>query len=231
MDREEGMDILSRGGWLSGTPVDFRDAILSRCRWERLEADALIQHGGEERGELIGLADGVIAMRTILGRADTPIMHFAHPVLWIGHGPVILGRQRVTEAVARSPVWLARVPQTKIRQLLDERPEWWRHFNRIPAIISDMALNVAADLLIRDSEHRCAAVLLRLTGHRFTDPGNPKAVDVSITQAELAGAANLSRTSVRTMLERLAARGLIEQGYRGIAVRAPVALRAFVDEG
>jgi hypothetical protein len=29
----------------------------------------------------------------------------------------------------------------------------------------------------------------------------------------------------------LEARGLIEQGYRGVAVRAPEALRAFVDEG
>lgn len=55
-------------------------------------------------------------------------------------------------------------------------------------------------------------------------------VDVSITQDELAGAADLSRTSVRTMLGRLAAHGLIEQGYGGIVVRAPAALR-FVDEG
>jgi hypothetical protein len=29
----------------------------------------------------------------------------------------------------------------------------------------------------------------------------------------------------------LAARGLVEQGYRGIVVRAPATLRAFVDEG
>ena len=33
------------------------------------------------------------------------------------------------------------------------------------------------------------------------------------------------------MLQQLATRGLIEQGYRGIVVRAPAALRAFVDEG
>ncbi len=54
---------------------------------------------------------------------------------------------------------------------------------------------------------------------------------LSITQDDLAGAANLSRSSVRTMLGRLAERGLIEQGYRCIVVRAPAALRAFVDGG
>ena len=50
-----------------------------------------------------------------------------------------------------------------------------------------------------------------------------------MTQDELAGAANLSLTSVRTMLERLEARGLIERRYSGIVVCAPAALRAFVD--
>jgi CRP-like cAMP-binding protein len=63
---------------------------------------------------------------------------------------------------------------------------------------------------------------------------NPEAtelVDVAIAQDDLAGAANLSRSSVTTMLGRLAERGLIEQDYRGVAVRAPVALRAFVDQG
>ncbi len=58
MDREEGMGVLSRDGWLGATPVDFREAILSRGRWERLDAGAPIQAGGEEEGELIGLAAG-----------------------------------------------------------------------------------------------------------------------------------------------------------------------------
>ncbi len=40
MDREEGMDVLSHGAWFSNTPVKFRRALLSRCRWERLEAGA-----------------------------------------------------------------------------------------------------------------------------------------------------------------------------------------------
>ena len=37
--------------------------------------------------------------------------------------------------------------------------------------------------------------------------------------------------SVKTLLGRLAARGLIEQGYGGVVVRAPKAMRAFVDDG
>ncbi len=231
MDREAGLEILSRGAWLRATPVEFRSAILSRCRWQCLEAGAAIQRGGEEHGELIGLARGVIEMRTILGRADTPIMHLSHPVPWCGYGPIIFGRPGPAAAGARSRVWLARVSQADVRGLLKEQPEWWRCFLRPASIIGDIALNIAADLLIRDSERRCAAVLLRLSGRRFADPEDLEPVDVAVTQDDLAGAANLSRSSVKSMLGRLAARGLIEQGYRGIVVRAPAALRAFVDRG
>ena len=54
MDRQTGMDILSRGGWLRGTPVEFRSAILSLCRWESLEAGALIQTGSDADAEMSG---------------------------------------------------------------------------------------------------------------------------------------------------------------------------------
>jgi DNA-binding GntR family transcriptional regulator len=73
-------------------------------------------------------------------------------------------------------------------------------------------------------------VLLRLSGHRLRDTESPEQVDITLTQDDLAGAANLSRSSVRTMLQRLAARGLIEQTYRGIVVRAPAALRDFAEQ-
>ena len=90
---------------------------------------------------------------------------------------------------------------------------------------------MAADLLIRDSERRCAAVLLRMAGRRFADPDDTTPVDALLTQDELAGAANMSRNSVGTMLKRLAARGLIELGYRTMVVMSPAALRSFVEHG
>ncbi len=232
MDREEGMDVLSRGAWLSETSADFRNALLSICRWQRLEAGAPIQTGGEPAGEMTGLAHGIMELRTILGRADTPVMHFARPVFWLGYSGIIAPRRpRRSEATAKTTVWLARAPLPAVRTLLAERPEWWQYFLQPAFFYGDIALNIAADLMIGDSERRCAAVLLRLSGARFADAERQDETDVSITQEDLAGAANLSRSSVRTMLGRLAARGLIEQVYGGIVVRAPAALRAFVDEG
>ena len=119
--------------------------------------------------------------------------------------------------------------QAAVRKLLNERPEWWQYFLQPALFYGDIALNVAADLLIADSERRCAAVLLRLAGLRLAGLDDTEPVEVSITQSELAGAVNLSLNSVGTMLHRLKARGLIEPGYRGLTIRSPAALRAFVD--
>ena len=232
MDREEGMDVLSRVGWLRETPADFRDAILALCRWERREAGAPIQAGGGEDGEISGLARGIVEMRTVLGRADTPIMHYARPVYWSGLTRLISRSRRLqAEVTAKTTVWLARAPHEAVRKLLRERPEWWQFIPQPTLIYTDIALSIAADLMIRDSERRCAAVLLRLSGRRLADPESPEPAEVEITQDDLAAAANLSRSSVRSMLGRLATRGLIEQGYGGIAVRQAAALRAFVEEG
>src|SRR5271165_3830388 len=206
MDREEGMDALRRSGWLRDTPAEFRDALLSQSRWQRLEAGAPIQTGGEEEGELIGLARGIVELRTVLGPSDTPIMHFAHPVFWFGFVPIVSSRPRPLAASAKTSVWIARIPQTEVRALLAERPEWWRHLIPPSLVYGDVAVTIAADLLIRDSERRCAAVLLRLSGRRSADPEDPEPAEASITQADLAGAANLSLSSVKSMLGRLRVR-------------------------
>jgi len=231
MDHEEGIGILKDRGWLNATPTEFQDAIVSLCDWQSLEAGAPIQAGAEEEGELIGLARGIVEMRTVLGRADTPLMHLAYPVFWFGYVPILTGRPRGIAAAAKTAVWLARIPQAAVRALLAERPEWWRHLMQLSIIYGEVSQTIAADLLIRDSERRCAAVLLRLGGRRFSGPEDKEPVEVPLTQNELAGAANLSRNSIGTMLQRLKARRLIEQGYRGMTVLAPEALRAFVDGG
>jgi CRP/FNR family cyclic AMP-dependent transcriptional regulator len=231
MDRAEGMVILRDRGWLGGAPPDFQRAILSRCNWQNLEAGAPIQEGGEEVGELVGLARGIVEIRPILGRADTPIVHFAHPVFWFGYVPIVAAGPRRLAAAAKTSLWLGRVPQPAVRMLLHQRPEWWRELVRLSIIYGDVAQTVAADLLIRDSEQRCAAVLLRLGGRRFRGPGDEQSVDVPITQDELAGAANLSRNSIGTMVQRLRERRLVEPGYRSMTICAPNALRAFVDQG
>jgi CRP/FNR family cyclic AMP-dependent transcriptional regulator len=231
MDLAEGLHTVTSKGWLSSTSPEFQRAILAGCDCRPLEAGAPLQVGGEDHGEMIGLAAGILELRTTLGPADTAIMHFAHPVFWLGFVPTLFKQPRRVGASAKTQAWLMRVPEATIRRALKENPHWWAFFLQPLLEYGDLTVTIAADLMIRDSERRCAAALLRLAGCRYAAPQNVTPVEVPLTQNELAGAANLSRNSVGTLLQRLATRGLVEVGYRTMIVRVPAALRAFVDHG
>ena len=180
MDREEGMDVLSRVAWFRETPAYFRGRILSLSRWERREAGAPIQTGGEEDGEISGLTRGIVEMRTVLGRADTPILHYVRPVYWSAN---LLGSSRAAGGSRpRSPQrrrcgWRGRLMRPS-GSCSGSARSGGSLFRKPTLIYTDIALSIAADLMTGDSERRCAAVLLRLSGRRLADPESPELAEL-----------------------------------------------------
>lgn len=90
----------------------------------------------------------------------------------------------------------------------------------------DMSAVIAADLLIRRSDQRLAATLLRFAGLRDPRKEATGHNSVPVTQAELADASNLSRNAAGTILRDMQASGWIEIEYRTIVLKDPLALRA-----
>ncbi len=230
MEREEGLSILASRGWLAGTPPEFRKRFLSAARWRFIERGAIVTLGGEERSDFIGLAAGTVTVTSALGNAATPVMHMAHAVLWMGYGPLLLERPRVVTVEARTDLWIAVIPKASILPMLDETTSWWRCFTRLLAEYGDISAMIASDLLIRQSDRRLAATILRFAGLRGLYPDQPEQVRIEVTQTELAEATNLSRNATGTILRRLAAKGHIRTDYRGIVVCAPASLRQLVDK-
>lgn len=226
MDREEGLRILAGSGWLADTSEEFRGLFLPMARWRSFDAGTLVTMGGEEADDIIGLASGVVSFTSALGLPETPVMHFARAVFWMGYGPILFGGARVMSAETRSEVWVASFPKARVLPLLDGTTQWWRYFMGLAADYGHNCATIASDLLIPESERRCAAVLLRFGGCRGE---GAVPVLVPVTQGELAAAANLSRNSAGTILRGWAARGLIETGYGGITIRDPAGLQAVME--
>jgi CRP/FNR family cyclic AMP-dependent transcriptional regulator len=231
VEREEGLAILESRGWLAGTPPEFRNLFLSAARWRSIDRGAIVTLGGEERNDVIGLADGTVVVTSALGNAATPVMHMAHAVLWMGYGPLLLERPRVVTVEARTDLWIAVIPRASILPLLDETTRWWRCFTRLLAEYGDISAMIASDLLIRQSDRRLAATILRFAGLRGLCPDHTEQVRIEVTQSELAEASNLSRNATGTILRKLAAKGYITTDYRGIVVCDPASLQRLVDEG
>ncbi|MCX7300247.1 MAG: Crp/Fnr family transcriptional regulator [Rhodobacterales bacterium] len=226
MYRDEGLQILAGQGWLAGTSEEFRELFLPMARWRRFAAGTVVTLGGEEADDIIGMASGVMAFTSALGQPDTPVMHLARAVYWMGYGPILLGGARVVSAEARSEVWVASFPKARLLPLLDDTTGWWRYFIRLVGEYGNMSATIASDLLIPESERRCAAVLLRFGGCQgaVTAP-----VLVPVTQGEFAASANLSRNSAGKILRGWAAQGLVETGYGGITIVDPAGLRTVME--
>jgi CRP-like cAMP-binding protein len=229
MDQAAGLERLAQNGWLARTEPGFRDALLALARWHSAPAGAQLTVAGDDSGDLIGVAEGTIAVTIGVGVASAPVIHLAQGVVWLGYGPLVMPIRRPVASVARTPLTYATFPQGRVVALLRERPAAWQALAQLVGEFALLVSVMAADLLIPVSEQRCAAVLLRLGGQRFAGAQNTAEVLVPVTQEELAAAANLSRNSAGAILRGFAARGWVETGYGGIRLLAPARLRALLD--
>lgn len=230
MERDEGLSILGSQGWLATTPLEFRKRFLSAARWRHIDAGSTVTLGGEERDDVIGLAVGTVGITSTLGLDGTPMTHLAHAVFWMGYGPLLLGRPRVVTVEARTHLWIAVIPKGSILPLLDETTRWWRCFMRLLAEYGDLGAMIASDLLIRQSDRRLAATILRFAGLRGDGKNRTEQIRLAVTQTELAEAANLSRNAAGMILRKLAANRYIKIDYRGLVVLDPSALKRFVSK-
>ncbi len=167
---EEQAEILRARGWLSVLPEDFQTAVLTSCQTVRREAGAALYHTGDDAGGLFGLAAGAIEISTPLGDPGLNLIHLGQPGFWLGAAPALTGSQRRLSASARTDCLLAHLSLTALHRMLANRPEWWRHIGALAVENMQVVIGAAADLLIRDHERRCIAVLLRLCGARYDDP-------------------------------------------------------------
>ena len=219
-------------GWFADCPARFRREVLALARPKSYAAGSVIYQAGDAGQDMFGISSGVVTMQSRLTHPDAVLLHMLRPGEWFGTVPVLLKRDRRITAVARTDVNLLRVPGDELRALLKRHPEWFAELGRDAVYNMDLAMQIAADLLIRDASARCAAVLLRLAGRRWTSgPDARLPSEVPASQAELAMLCNVSRNTFSRVLRGLSARGLVTLNYRSLTVSDPVRLREVADSG
>ena len=100
-------------------------------------------------------------------------------------------------------------------------------------LATDLAFRYAGglgDMMIRNTNERCAAVLLRLADCRRRDRELGLPVTIHCSQDEFAAIANLSRQRAGIILRDLVNRNYVELGYRTITVVSAGPLRSMIDQ-
>ena len=188
-------------GWFADCTPRFRREFLALGRPKFYAAGSVIYQADDVGQDVFGISSGVVTLQSKFTHPDAVLLHMLRPGEWFGTVPVLLERSRRVTAVARTDVDLLRVPGDELRALLRRRPEWSVELGRDAIYSMDLAMQIAADLLIRDASARCAAVLLRLAGRRWASAtGCRPAVRDS-------GFANRARDALQRLQEYVQPRG------------------------
>lgn len=208
-------------------PDATRLQLLERAVTNRVRQGETIYCIGDPAGGIYFICDGGMRVEIATGSDNIFIAHYLAPGMWFGEPSALTGQPRMVGVVAAQDSEMLHLSLPHLNQLTRADPEFLRHLAAITQIYLRTAIAAIADLMIRDTEIRFIATLLRLGGIR---DGAPQAgrFDVFFSQEEIAVMANVARTTANTILRKLEKSGLIEITYRRIAIVDGPRLRALV---
>lgn len=221
---------LGEHGWLAVTSADFRQAVFDRLTIRKLAAGDAVYRAGDCEGGLWGIIEGGVQFEMPGPQLSPGLAHVAIPGFWFGEAPLIGKEARRNDAYATEASTFATISLSDCRAVLDEDPGRWQWIALLANMNRELAMGVAADLLLQDPRQRVIATLLRLTGWRAGLHLTPNPGPVHLSQQHLGQVANLSRTVVSSTLRDLEQRGLIAIGYRSLEVLDGEALKAVLNE-
>tara|TARA_R110002110_G_scaffold179197_19_gene384662 strand:+ start:2007 stop:2723 length:717 start_codon:yes stop_codon:yes gene_type:complete len=221
------LDAIARSsGWLALQPELFQDAVLGKASVVSFAARAYVFHTGDEPGGVYGVLSGGFGIY-IAGRdSSVSLGHVLRAGRWFGYGPALTRVSRTLTFRTMEPSAAFFLPLAALDEIGSRNTDFMRRVCTMLAVAVDEAIATTVDLLIRRSDMRIAAILLRVTGvEDGIGPSEPEGY--ILTQTELAEMANVSRDVVNRTLARFKAQGWVALTYNRIAVRDPAALSGF----
>lgn len=209
--------MLAERGWLSLTSPAFRTAVLEKLSVHHFKGGDPVYRIDDRSGGLWAIMDGSIEAE-MPGATGPSLGHFATPGFWFGEGTLIHPTPRRVGVFAIGPATLAHVSLADCQAILAADPSGWRWIALLSTFSTDLVLQLAADLLLRDPEKRTAALLLRLSGQRNGRFLKSHRMPVQLSHEKLGQMVNLSRNAIGPILASFAGRGFIAVRYRSIDV-------------
>ena len=228
-DRTVANKVALAHGWLSHTPASFQNSVLERCTLQHFGQGKTIYSIGDPPGGMFGLIRGGLAISVAPGERGSYVAHFARPGAWFGEAAAITGQSRRIGLTATRDTDLLNLPGYAIREITCKDAATWRLFALATISHLDVAMGACDDLMIRDPTNRCVAILLRLAGRQKASRGDLSPVEIDLTQSDIADLANVSRTTLGSVLRKLEEDGKLELSYRRIRLLSPKAMRAMLN--
>jgi CRP-like cAMP-binding protein len=212
LNKLAAMNVCKEHGWLARMPFAFRDQVLQSCDHIKLRAGQAVFEVGDEAGGIFGVASGRLGLHVpALGHEPT-LSFVGGPGFWAGDLAAVAGVTRRTSLIACCETEVLRLSRASMMRLTMADPEAWLHFAELMAANFATSLATIGMLRRADPLARFASLLLNLAG--LQQPMHT----LTLSQAELAAMAAVSRTTTSNALGELEKRGLLRRGYSSITI-------------
>ena len=215
---------VEQGAWFTGLSVGLRQAILARCRVQRVRRGTTLLRRGQVASDWVGVAGGAMGLSTHArdGRAFT--LDLLGPGDWYGDISLIDGSAVDLDIVAQAHSTVLLMDRADLHQLLQSQPELreallqldcrrLRHmFHRLEEVQTlPLPQRVALQL------HR----LLRQFGREVDAgqlPPGAQRIELTLTQGDLAALLCASRQRINGSLRQLQSLGILGASHGRIEV-------------
>lgn len=216
--RDEAVDIVSRQGWLSEQPLEFRRRFLRHATVQWYDTGQTVFKAGDLVTDVLGLVEGALEMYFKHPYLGQGLIHIAVKGMWVGEQVAYGLDRRVVTLRARVPSSVIAVPAEDVELMLAEDPYRLKSFGLLTQEHITECLTVVQELLHNDAVLRLSARLLTFAvGHPSgREPNEP--VSLPIAPDELAHFSGLSRKAARRALEVLEEVGVVRVGDFSVEV-------------
>lgn len=228
IDRAEAERRILERGWLADQSDDIRRAVLKMARKVLYPEGEFVFHAGDSEGGLYGVVTGGIGVHLPADTGETLLVHILRTGVWFGYGPLVRGRRRSLSFSLIEPSLLFHLPLASALEIAGRSPAHQRAILSVSEYGMDVATRVIETLMIRNTNRRIAATLLRVAPAWEEDhPG----CEIQVTQTQLGEMANVDRQVVNRVLKRFEAEGWLQVSYRRIKVTNLSAIQEFLRAG
>lgn len=216
VDRD--VELLRRGRWFGSLPTELQSLLIEGSMLRSYRKGArIIGEGAPPRG-LFALLEGRVHVLRDVGESAEALFHVGEPGSWFGEHGTLSGKPAIASVVATTNVRVLLLPRAEFQRIVTDEPRHYPFFADLLYERYTTVFRYACEARSVAAEEWLWRRLQDLAAIRRRDARLSGAIDITVSQAELATMVGVSRQTLCMLLRRLGERGVIEVAYKKIRV-------------
>ena len=225
MNRDTVLDTLRSTQVFGSLDPTALDELATVCLPRTFRRDQFLCYQGDPGDSLFVLVDGLVKITVASERGDEMVLATLGAGEVLGELSVIDPGPRSASAVAVQATTALVINRSALLTAMQQSPALLDALLHTLGAMVRRLTEQATDLVFLDLGGRIAKLLVQRAERQSEDPGRRLAVDLQLTQTELAQMVGASRPAVNRVLQGLVGRGVIKVDGRTIEIVDAPALR------